>query len=52
MDEAGGAVPAALDVDEVVVEVDVVPVEGLEFAEAEAGVEAVAQIARSERGRL
>jgi hypothetical protein len=39
LDEAGAAVPAALDVDEVVVEVDLVPVQGLEFAEAEAGVE-------------
>jgi hypothetical protein len=33
------AVPAALNMDEVGSEVDVVPVEGLEFSEAEAGVE-------------
>jgi hypothetical protein len=39
LDEAGLAVPASLDVDEVLFEVDVRPVEGLEFAESEAGVE-------------
>ena len=38
-DESGLAVPALADVDEVVVEVYVVPLEGLEFAEAESGVE-------------
>ena len=38
-DEAGVAVPVSGDVDEVVCEVDVVPVERLEFAGSEAGVE-------------
>jgi hypothetical protein len=38
-DESGVAVPAALDADQVLVEVEVAPVECLEFAEAEACVE-------------
>ena len=52
------AVPAAFDVDQVVVEVDVVPLERLEFAEPEAGVEgggvdrAVAEGERVEQARL
>ena len=38
-DEAGDAVPGALDLDEVLVEVDWFQVERLEFAHAESGVE-------------
>jgi len=39
VDEAGLAVPASADVDEVLFEVDVGPVECLQFAHAQAGVE-------------
>jgi hypothetical protein len=38
-DEAGAGIPASSDVDEVCLEVDVIPLQGLEFAASQAGEE-------------